>query len=143
MTAVDLHEIDYPADATPFLCPPCGQVIWVVRDGDDRWTECGGEGEGGCPTANAGRDPEANAVHEAALAWAQAPSYPVPHPSPRSDAVIVGRDETGFMATSPELSFRWYLTDCCLASAKGSMGAVVCRGCYQEIDDALGGEVRA
>lgn len=31
------------------------------------------------------------------------------------------------------------LTDCCFASAKGSMGAIVCRGCYEEIDPLLGG----
>jgi hypothetical protein len=30
------------------------------------------------------------------------------------------------------------LTPCCQASAKGSGSAVVCRGCYQEIDTLFG-----
>ena len=30
------------------------------------------------------------------------------------------------------------LTECCGASAKGSMGAVVCRACYAEIDPLMG-----
>jgi hypothetical protein len=62
-------------------------------------------------------------------------TFPTQHPV--GDVVIVGDDGTGLIAESE--GFRYYLTDCCLASAKGSMGAVVCRCCYREIDDALGG----
>lgn len=33
----------------------------------------------------------------------------------------------------------FYITHCCDASAKGSMGVTVCRVCYEEIDPMLGG----
>lgn len=133
---MDLRDLMPEGFPTPFLCPACGNVLWVALDGDDAWTECV-DGDL-CPTANAGRDAEVQRVHEAATAWGRNPQFPVPHPT-GNDVCIVGRDGVGFIATSPDLSFRWYLTDCCLASAKGSMGAVVCRGCYVEIDEALGG----
>lgn len=32
----------------------------------------------------------------------------------------------------------WPLTTCCAASAKGSVGGVVCRKCYELIDDRFG-----
>ncbi len=65
--------------------------------------------------------------------------FPASHPD-GSDVTIVGDDGVGLVAESASMpGFRYYLTDCCLASAKGSMGAVVCRCCHQEIDDALGG----
>lgn len=45
--------------------------------------------------------------------------------------------------TDPETGWDFYITDCCDASAKGSVAgdypAVVCRACYTEVDPALGG----
>lgn len=60
-----------------------------------------------------------------------------------NDVIILGRDGVGIVAEG--YGMRYYLTDCCGASAKGSvggengMGATVCRSCYYEIDYALGG----
>jgi hypothetical protein len=72
--------------------------------------------------------------------------FPYPHPS-GGDVMIVGRDEVGLLAESADLpGFRYYLTDCCLASAKGSANSptgVCCRACYAAIDPALGGVVPA
>jgi hypothetical protein len=46
---------------------------------------------------------------------------------------------TGFLiATDPSTGERWYLTECCHASAKGCDGYVGCRACYTEVDPALG-----
>lgn len=69
--------------------------------------------------------------------------FPVPHPA-GGGVTIVGDDGIGLIAESTDHpGFRYYLTDCCLASAKGSMvgdePAVVCRACYHVVDDALGG----
>jgi hypothetical protein len=54
---------------------------------------------------------------------------------------ILGRAQRSGMlvAGSDDLTFRWYLTECCRASAKGSMDATVCRACYNEIDPSYGG----
>jgi hypothetical protein len=57
---------------------------------------------------------------------------------------ILGRDDVGIVAEVAEGTWRmrYYLTDCCQASAKGSANSstgVCCRGCYREIDPALGG----
>lgn len=51
---------------------------------------------------------------------------------------IVGRDKVGRIARDEDGS-AFYVTECCAASAKGSMGAVVCRKCYRDIDPSLGG----
>jgi hypothetical protein len=53
---------------------------------------------------------------------------------------VLGRDGIGWVAEAD--GFRYYLTECCGASAKGSVAggepAVVCRCCYSEIDPMLG-----
>lgn len=56
-------------------------------------------------------------------------------------ARLVGREAgTGYLVMEdPADETRWYVTECCLASAKGSMGGVVCRACYAEVDPGLGG----
>jgi hypothetical protein len=52
---------------------------------------------------------------------------------------ILGRAlRTGYLVAQND-GMRYFLTDCCQASAKGSMDAVVCRACYREVDDAYGG----
>lgn len=53
------------------------------------------------------------------------------------EPLVLGRDDVGLVAESDGM--RYYLTDCCLASAKGCDGYVGCRACYQEIDPELGG----
>ena len=50
----------------------------------------------------------------------------------------VRRDSTGMRYVVDD-GFAFYITPCCDASAKGSMGATVCRNCYREIDPAYGG----
>lgn len=54
-----------------------------------------------------------------------------------SQTVILGRDEVGLVAENEH--GRVYLTECCLASAKGCADYIGCRACYAPIDDALGG----
>lgn len=54
-----------------------------------------------------------------------------------NSVAVLGRDDVGLIAESD--GFRYYLTECCFASAKGSMGGIVCRACYYEVDPALGG----
>ena len=49
----------------------------------------------------------------------------------------LGRCRTGILVTDGHHT--WFVTECCVASAKGSMGAIVCRACYEEVDDSLGG----
>ncbi len=67
-----------------------------------------------------------------------------------SDTVtVLGRDATGYlvaeavetMSNGKVWSMRYYLTECCLASAKGLEDCTGCRACYQEIDPMLGGPV--
>lgn len=54
----------------------------------------------------------------------------------------MGRDADGYIVhRADHMDYR--LTECCHASAKGSMGAIVCRNCYTEIDPAIGGEPAA
>jgi hypothetical protein len=53
------------------------------------------------------------------------------------ETIVLGRDEVGLVAQDGRM--RYYLTECCLASAKGCDGYVGCRGCYQPISDSLGG----
>lgn len=65
--------------------------------------------------------------------------FPFPHPE-SPDVMIVGEDAVGLIAESEGL--RYYLTACCLASAKGTANAesgVCCRACYAELDPAMGG----
>jgi hypothetical protein len=56
-----------------------------------------------------------------------------------SDTVIVlGRTEVGAVAEG--YGMRYYLTDCCGASATGTCsGDVACRSCYRDVDPGLGG----
>lgn len=58
-----------------------------------------------------------------------------------SDVFVLGRDAVGTVAEdrSSDPPFRYYLTECCGASAKGLEDYVGCRACYGEIDPALGG----
>lgn len=54
-----------------------------------------------------------------------------------TDTVIVlGRDSIGTVAEAHGM--RYYLTDCCGASAKGCDGYIGCRACYNEVDPVLG-----
>lgn len=59
---------------------------------------------------------------------------------------IVGRDQVGIIAETVigERKLRYYLTDCCRASSKGTGGSptgVCCHACYQPVPAALGGVV--
>lgn len=58
-----------------------------------------------------------------------------------SDVFVLGRDEVGTVAENRSMDppFRYYLTDCCGASAKGLEDYVGCRSCYEEIDPGIGG----
>ena len=51
---------------------------------------------------------------------------------------IIGRDKVGIVA-SYEGEFRYYLTECCHASAKGGERGIICRACYRDIPIELGG----
>jgi hypothetical protein len=53
------------------------------------------------------------------------------------DVIVLGRTVIGTVAECD--GFRYYLTDCCGASAKGMENYVGCRGCYRPIDDGIGG----
>lgn len=58
-------------------------------------------------------------------------------PTAASSAVIVlGRDAVGVIAESDGM--RYYLTDCCGASAKGCEDYIGCCACYREVHPALG-----
>lgn len=54
-----------------------------------------------------------------------------------SGVIVLGRDDVGIVAESDGM--RYYLTECCGASAKGGEYGTVCRACYEDIDPALGG----
>lgn len=54
-----------------------------------------------------------------------------------SDVVVLGRDQIGAVAEADGV--RYYLTECCGASAKGCDGYIGCRACYHEVDPRLGG----
>lgn len=62
-----------------------------------------------------------------------------------STVFVLGRDAVGIVAEDRDPGFkdgkpfRFYLTDCCYASAKGCEGYTGCRACYGEIDPNLGG----
>lgn len=62
------------------------------------------------------------------------------------ESTVVGADEISFIVKTDfgngKIMFS-RLTDCCMASAKGSMdeygnGLTVCRACYAEIDPIMG-----
>lgn len=56
------------------------------------------------------------------------------------ERIVVGQDEVGLIAEID--GFRFYLTPCCNASAKGSANSptgVCCRACYEDIDAVFGG----
>lgn len=44
----------------------------------------------------------------------------------------------GVYAVDVDLGMAYPLTDCCRASGKGSGDGVVCRACYQSVDDRFG-----
>jgi hypothetical protein len=50
---------------------------------------------------------------------------------------IVATDEIGRIAESDGI--RFYVTECCRASAKGGEFGTICRNCYSPIDARLGG----
>lgn len=56
----------------------------------------------------------------------------------RQAPVILGRDEIGLCAVSPD-GWRFYMTDCCHAATTGDVAGVVCKKCFQVVDPALGG----
>lgn len=58
----------------------------------------------------------------------------------RHEVIVLGRDAIGTVAESREdgIVSRYYLTDCCGASAKGLEDCIGCRACYREIDPSLG-----
>lgn len=51
--------------------------------------------------------------------------------------IVLGVNEIGTVAEAE--GFRFYLTPCCGASAKGMESYIGCRNCYAEVDPALGG----
>lgn len=57
--------------------------------------------------------------------------------SSSNQTLVLGRNDIGIVAEDGGMQF--YLTDCCVASAKGSIDGVVCRKCYGLIDPMLGG----
>ncbi|GEM_PF-1095490 len=46
------------------------------------------------------------------------------------------QDESAHIVASCGLAY--YLTPCCDATAKGSMGSIVCRSCYEDVDHLFG-----
>lgn len=74
MTEPDSFPVAGPPHInTPLVCPGCGQHITVVLEdssGGPLYTECGGEGNGGCDVWIDG-DPACEAQHRAAIqgAW--------------------------------------------------------------------------
>lgn len=54
-----------------------------------------------------------------------------------TSTIVLGRDAVGVIAESDGM--RFYLTECCGASAKGLEDYIGCRSCYGEIDPSLGG----
>jgi hypothetical protein len=57
---------------------------------------------------------------------------------PDMTTTVLGRNEIGVVAETED-GFRFYLTPCCGASAKGMEDYIGCRACYREVDSALGG----
>ena len=51
---------------------------------------------------------------------------------------ILGADAEGRIVAESE-GFRYYLTECCFASATGSADGVVCRECYGSVEASYGG----
>lgn len=54
-----------------------------------------------------------------------------------TEPLVLGRDAVGIVAEAD--GTRYYLTECCLASAKGFSDCTGCRACCTEIDPRLGG----
>jgi hypothetical protein len=52
---------------TDVTCPGCGQEITCVKDGSGWYSECGGEGNGGCDVWIDGNS-DCEAAHERAIA---------------------------------------------------------------------------
>lgn len=60
-----------------------------------------------------------------------------------SNIFVLGRDDIGTVAEDRDPGyksgpFRYYLTDCCGASAKGTEWGIACRACYGDVDPSLG-----
>lgn len=58
------------------------------------------------------------------------------------DVYVLGRDDVGVVAEYREPNrkpFRYYLTECCGASATGIEDGTACRNCYNLVDPLLGG----
>lgn len=55
---------------------------------------------------------------------------------------ILGSDSEGKIVAESD-GLRYYLTDCCFASATGSANGVVCRECYKPVSSEFGGEPEA
>jgi hypothetical protein len=53
-----------------------------------------------------------------------------------NDTTILGRDKVSVIAENDGIIFR--LTNCCEASGKGGERGVICRACYQPVDDEMG-----
>lgn len=54
----------------------------------------------------------------------------------REEVTVLGRDSIGTVAENGYM--RFYLTDCCGASAKGCQDCVACRACYRDIGFEMG-----
>lgn len=60
-------------------------------------------------------------------------------PARRVGPTILGRTARTGLRVATDGTLKWFLTDCCTASATASMGEVVCRACYEEVDPSIGG----
>lgn len=54
-----------------------------------------------------------------------------------SGVTVYGRVAEGYLLAEAH-GMRYFLTDCCGASAKGLEDCIGCRGCYHEVDPSLG-----
>lgn len=53
----------------------------------------------------------------------------------------VRNTDVGTIQVAEANGFKYFITSCCHASAKGSGEAVVCRNCYQEVSWVFGDSV--
>lgn len=54
-----------------------------------------------------------------------------------TDVLVIGRDAVGVIAECE--GFRYYVTDCCGASATGTDYGIACRKCRHVVSEMLGG----
>lgn len=52
---------------------------------------------------------------------------------------VVGLSDEGYVVVEDDSGYRYGLTDCCHASAKGVEDGIACRSCYRDVDWSLGG----